>query len=157
MGKATRATAALQRAGIRHLLHPYTPSDDADTYGEAVAAALGVDPSRLFKTLVAVVDANPVVAIVPASQRLSLKALARAAGGKRADMADTASAERITGYVVGGISPFGQKKRLPVHIDETALGFETVFVSAGMRGLQVEVAPAAFEEMLSVTFSPLTE
>ena len=107
----TPALALLRRRRIEHTVHTYQLDSDGDSYGEAVAAELGVDPRRLFKTLVAVVDGDPVVAIVPVSGRLSLKSLARAAHGKRASMADPADAERWTGYVTGGISPFGQKRR----------------------------------------------
>ena len=138
----TPALAYLHRQKINHVVHTYELSGDADSYGQAVAAELGVDPGRLFKTLVAVVDTQPVVAIVPVSGRLSLKALAKAAHGKRASMADPADAERWTGYVTGGISPFGQKKRMPVFIDDTVTECDTVFASGGQRGLQIEVAPA---------------
>jgi Cys-tRNA(Pro)/Cys-tRNA(Cys) deacylase len=139
----TPATEALKRAGVAFTAHEYAPVAEAEgTYGEAVAAALGIDPARVFKTLVTVVDQRPTVAVVPVSSHLSLKALARAQGAKRADMAVPAEAERMTGYVVGGISPFGQKRRLPVVVDRSLLGPATVFVSGGRRGLQVEVAPA---------------
>lgn len=139
---STPGIQALARAKVPYEVHPYDVDvGDDETYGEAVAAAVGVPPERLFKTLVAEVDGDPVVAIVPVDGRLSLKALARAAGGKRASMADPADAERLTGYVTGGISPFGQRRRLPAFVDRSIGGFETVFVSAGRRGLQVEVAP----------------
>ena len=139
---ATPATAALQRAGVAFTPHEYGPVEEAEgTYGEAIAAVLGVDPPRVFKTLVAVADGQPVVAVVPVSGLLSMKALAQARGAKRAEMAAPADAERLTGYVIGGISPFGQKRRLPVVVDRTLLSHATVFVSGGRRGLQVEVAP----------------
>ena len=109
--------------------------------GRRWPTALGVSRDRLFKTLVALVDDRPVVGIVPVSGRLSLKALARVAGGKRAVMAETADAERLTGYVVGGISPFGQTRRLATFIDEGILGHPTIFVSGGRRGLQLELTP----------------
>lgn len=138
----TPGTNALHRAGVAYTLHAYAvPEQHEGHYGEAVAAALGVDPARLLKTLLARVDGELVVAVVPVAGRLDLKALARAAGGKRAAMAEVADAERATGYVHGGISPFGQRRRLPTFVDRTALLFETVYVSAGRRGLQVEVAP----------------
>jgi Cys-tRNA(Pro)/Cys-tRNA(Cys) deacylase len=147
MAKSTRATQALERAGVGFSLHAYEADRAEPTYGESVAAALGVDPDRVFKTLVAIVDGAPVVGIVPVSGHLSLKKLARAAGGKHATMADPADAERLTGYVVGGISPLGQRRRLSTYVDETATIHGTVFVSAGQRGLQVELAP---EHLLTV-------
>ena len=154
----TRAITALEHAGVDHVVHPYElwAVAESETYGEAVAAALGVEGDRLFKTLVAEVDGAPCVAIVPVSERLSTKSLARAAGGKRAEMADPAVAERLTGYVTGGISPFGQKRRLPVFVDEAVTLFSTVYVSAGRRGLQVEVAPEALIEVLGATVADLT-
>lgn len=152
----TPALAYLRRQKVDHEVHPYELSGDVDSYGEAVAAELGVDPDRLFKTLVAVVDSEPVVAIVPVSGRLSLKALARAAHGKRATMADPADAERWTGYVTGGISPFGQKRRMPVFIDDSVTGFETVFTSGGQRGIQVAVRPDDLVDHLDATLAPLS-
>ncbi len=151
----TPALAYLLRQNVDHGVHTYELSGDADSYGEAVAAELGVDPDRLFKTLVAVVDAAPVVAIVPASARLSLKALAKAAHGKRAVMADPADAERWTGYVTGGISPFGRKRRMPVFVDETMMTFETVYASGGQRGIQIEVRPADLVDHLDAVLAPL--
>ncbi|MFL6056066.1 MAG: Cys-tRNA(Pro) deacylase [Actinoallomurus sp.] len=124
------------------MLHPYEVDPDADSYGEAAADALGVPHDRLFKTLVAEVDGDLTVAVVPVSSSLDLKALAAAAGGKRAAMADPAHAERVTGYVRGGISPLGQRRRLPTVVDSSASGFPTIYVSAGRRGLQIELAPA---------------
>ncbi len=138
----TPATVAATKAGIGFTLHPYEVSAAAESYGEAAAKALGVPPERLFKTLLAEVDGNLTVGVVPVSGRLDLKALAAAVGGKRARMAEPADAERATGYVVGGISPLGQRRRLPVVVDESASGFPTVYVSAGRRGLQIELAPA---------------
>lgn len=140
--KGTPATVAATRAKIEFRLHPYEVDASAESYGEAAAAALGVAPERLFKTLVAEVDGRLTVGVVPVSGSLDLKALAAAVGGKRAQMAAPADAERATGYVVGGISPLGQRKRLPMVIDESASGFPTVYVSAGRRGLQIELAPA---------------
>jgi Cys-tRNA(Pro)/Cys-tRNA(Cys) deacylase len=141
-GKGTPATVSATRAGIDFTLHPYEVDPDADSYGEAAADALGVPHDRLFKTLVAEVDGDLTVAVVPVSSSLGLKALAAAAGGKRAAMADPAHAERVTGYVRGGISPLGQRKRLPTVVDSSASGFPTIYVSAGRRGLQIELAPA---------------
>lgn len=123
-------------------MHPYDHDSSAPSFGLEAARALGVVPNRVFKTLLADVDEELVVAVVPVSGSLDLKALARAAAGKRAVMAATSQAERATGYVVGGISPFGQRKRLPTFVDESVFGYPTVYVSAGRRGLDVEIAPA---------------
>jgi Cys-tRNA(Pro)/Cys-tRNA(Cys) deacylase len=132
----------LAKQKVAHTLHPYDVDADTPNYGFEVAAALGQDPKRVFKTLVAEVDGSLTVAVVPVVGELDLKALAAAAGGKRAAMADKALAERTTGYVRGGISPLGQRKALPTVIDESATTFDTIFVSAGRRGLQVQLAPA---------------
>ncbi|MGY1711028.1 Cys-tRNA(Pro) deacylase [Geodermatophilus sp. SYSU D00758] len=140
---ATPAVRALEKARVEHTLHPYDPEHPAEQgHGEAAVAALGADPRQVFKTLVTRVDGVLTVAVVPVSGSLDLKALAAAAGGRRAVMAEPADAERTTGYVLGGISPLGQRKALPTVVDESALGFPTVMVSAGKRGLQVELAPA---------------
>jgi Cys-tRNA(Pro)/Cys-tRNA(Cys) deacylase len=148
MGTTTRqrtgtpATVVLERAGVPFTMHPYHHDSSAPSFGLEAARALGVVPTRVFKTLLAEVDDELVVAVVPVSGSLDLKSLARAASGKRAVMAATSQAERATGYVVGGISPFGQRRRLPTIVDESAYGFPTVFVSAGRRGLDVEITPA---------------
>ena len=145
----TPAITALERSGVEFAEHSYEVVDPrGETFGAAVADALGVERSRVFKTLVARVDGDPVVAIVPVTGTLSTKALAGARGAKRAAMADPGDAERLTGYVVGGISPFGRRRRLPVVADRSVLEHDTVFVSAGRRGLQVEVAPA---DLLALT------
>jgi Cys-tRNA(Pro)/Cys-tRNA(Cys) deacylase len=141
-GRGTTATIALERARIPFTVHEYVHDPRHDSYGMEASAALGVAPDRVFKTLIAEVDGKLVVAVVPVVGELDLKALAAAAGGKRAAMADVAAAERATGYVAGGISPLGQRKRLPVVIDESALGYSTMFCSAGRRGLEIELAPA---------------
>jgi Cys-tRNA(Pro)/Cys-tRNA(Cys) deacylase len=141
-GKGTPATVAATRAGVTFTLHPYEAAAGEESYGEAAADALGVPHDRLFKTLVTEVDGDLTVAVVPVSATLDLKALAGAVGGKRAAMADPAQAERVTGYVRGGISPLGQRKSLPTVVDESASGFPTIYVSAGRRGLQIELAPA---------------
>ncbi|GAA0717493.1 Cys-tRNA(Pro) deacylase [Dactylosporangium roseum] len=146
--KGTPATALLTRAKIAFTPHTYEVDPRAASYGEAAAAALGVDPARLFKTLVTTVDGKLTVGVVPVSSSLDLKALAAAVGGKRAAMAEPAAAERATGYVTGGISPVGQRSRLPIVIDSSASTFATVFVSGGRRGLQIELAPA---DLLTVT------
>lgn len=142
---ATPATTALARAGVEHAVHPYAHDPAvaaADGFGLEAAAALGVPPERVLKTLVADVDGHLVVAVVPVTGRLDLKALAAALGGKRAAMAEPAAAERATGCVVGGISPLGQRRRLPTVVDASATEHPTVLVSAGRRGLDVELAPA---------------
>jgi Cys-tRNA(Pro)/Cys-tRNA(Cys) deacylase len=141
-GKGTPATVAADRAGIAFTLHPYEADPDADSYGEAAAEALGIPHDQIFKTLVAEVDGALTVAVVPVAATLDLKALATAAGGKKAQMADPHSAERATGYVLGGISPLGQRRRLPTLIDASVSGLTTVYVSAGRRGLQIELSPA---------------
>ena len=137
----TRAVDYLQQSGVEFVVHEYEVGEIDATYGGSVADGLGVSRDRLFKTLVALVDDRPVVGIVPVSGRLSLKALARASGGKRAVMAEPAAAERLTGYVVGGISPFRQTRSLPIIVDEGVLAHPTIFVSGGRRGLQLEMAP----------------
>jgi Cys-tRNA(Pro)/Cys-tRNA(Cys) deacylase len=138
----TPATTTVAKAGVEFTLHPYEADPAAESYGEAAADALGVPYERIFKTLVAEVDGRLTVAVVPVAGTLDLKALAAAVGGKRASMADPATAERATGYVLGGISPLGQRRRLPTVVDSSAEGFATLYVSAGRRGLQIEIAPA---------------
>lgn len=138
----TPATVALAKAGIAYTAHAYEHDAAEHDFGGEAARELGIAPERVFKTLLAEVDGALAVAIVPVSGMLDLKALAAARGGKRAQMADPAVAEKKTGYVVGGISPIGQRTRLPTVIDESALDFETVFVSGGRRGLDLELAPA---------------
>ncbi|MEU1239515.1 Cys-tRNA(Pro) deacylase [Micromonospora parva] len=141
-GQGTPATALLVKRGIAHRTHPYRVSPDAPNYGALVAAALGVAPERVFKSLVTAVDGALTVAVVPVTGELDLKALAAAVGGKRAVLAERAVAERATGYVRGGISPLGQRRRLPTVLDESALQLPTIYVSAGRRGLQLELAAA---------------
>jgi Cys-tRNA(Pro)/Cys-tRNA(Cys) deacylase len=157
MAKMTRGVQVLERAGVDFSLHPYEVDAEAGTYGEAVADTLGVAATRLYKTLLAAVDGDPVVAIVPVSSRLGLKALARAVGGKKAELVAPADAERLTGYVTGGISPFGQKRRLPVYVDESVGSHPTIFCSAGQRGLQVELAPSDLLGLLEASLAPLAE
>lgn len=141
-GKATPATLLLSSEGVPHAVHTYEPPHEGASYGEAVAAALGVEPERMLKTLLAAVDGRLSCGVVPVGGELDLKALAGALGGKRAAMAEPAVAERSSGYVVGGISPLGQRTRLPTVVDETVELFDTVVVSGGRRGLSVELAPA---------------
>jgi len=138
----TPATLALDRAGVGYRLHPYDHDPRAASYGLEAATALGADPARVFKTLLASLDGSLVVGIVPVSGQLDLKALARALGGSKAVMAEVSAAERVTGYVAGGISPVGQKRRLRTVLDAAALDHVTIFVSAGRRGLDLELAPA---------------
>lgn len=147
--KATPAMQAAARAGVTVVPHEYEVDHTVADYGVAVAAAIGHEPDRVFKTLVVEVDgAFLAVGVVPVTARLDLKALAAAVGGRRAEMADPAKAERSSGYVVGGISPLGQKKQLPTVIDETVELYDTVFVSGGKRGLQIEITPA---DLLALT------
>jgi len=145
MKGATPAMVMLERSGIEFAVHTFD-HDLVDSqelgYGRAAAHALGVEESRVFKTLLAQSEKSAVVAIVPVSAQLSLKALALVLGVKRCEMVPANDAQRITGYVVGGISPFGQKKKLFTVIDESALDLSTIFVSGGRRGLNIEVAPA---------------
>jgi Cys-tRNA(Pro)/Cys-tRNA(Cys) deacylase len=154
-GHGTPATALLRRQQVPHTLHEYQVDPAAGGYGTAAAAALGVDPGRVFKTLVATVDGRLVVGVVPVAATLDLKALAAAAGGKRAAMAEPAAAERATGYVTGGISPLGQRSRLPSIVDSTAPDWPTVYVSAGRRGLQVELAPADLVRLAGARVAPI--
>jgi Cys-tRNA(Pro)/Cys-tRNA(Cys) deacylase len=137
----TPAILAARRAKVPFEVHEYEHDPGAPSYGREAAGKLGVDPARVFKTLVASVDGALVVALVPVEGSLDLKALASAVGGKRASMAEVTDAERATGYVAGGISPLGQRRSLRTVIDETALGFDRVFVSAGRRGLEIELSP----------------
>jgi Cys-tRNA(Pro)/Cys-tRNA(Cys) deacylase len=138
---ATPATTALTRAGIAFRVHLYQHDPAAMSFGLEAAQALGVSAERVFKTLLADVDGTLVVAVVPVVGSLDLKALATARGGKRAGMAASAAAERATGYVIGGISPLGQRRKLPTVVDLSATGFDTVYVSAGRRGLDLELSP----------------
>lgn len=147
----TPATVALTRAGIDFTLHPYEHDPRAQSYGLEAAEALGVEPERVFKTLMASLDGKLVVGIVPVTGQLDLKALARALGGSKAQMADVAAAERATGYVAGGISPVGQKRPHPTVLDESAAAYETVYVSGGRRGLDLELSPADLTAITDAT------
>jgi Cys-tRNA(Pro)/Cys-tRNA(Cys) deacylase len=155
-GKGTPATVLLTAQRVAHALHPYDVSPEAPNYGALVADALGVAPERLFKTLVTEVDGALTVAVVPVSGELDLKALAAAAGGKRATMADRAAAERSSGYVRGGISPLGQRKRLPTVVDDSALALDLMYVSAGRRGLQLSLAPADLIRLTGATTAAIS-
>ncbi len=141
MSKTTRATQALARAGVSFTVHTYDYDPDADRVGIQAAEALGEDPGRVLKTLMAEVDGKPVCGIVPSDLEVSMKKLASAFRGKSANMMKPADAERLTGFVVGGISPFGQKKPVPVAIEEAALVHDQVYMNGGQRGLQVRLAP----------------
>jgi Cys-tRNA(Pro)/Cys-tRNA(Cys) deacylase len=143
MPKSTPATLALRKLGIAFKLHTYVYDSNAHNGGIGLQAAeaLGVEPSRMLKTLMAEVDGQPVCVVVPSDCEVNMKKLAAALGGKSANMMRPADAERITGYHVGGISPFGQKKRVPVAIEQAALSNLTVFVNGGQRGLQIELDP----------------
>ncbi|NSC21163.1 Cys-tRNA(Pro) deacylase [Streptomyces albus subsp. chlorinus] len=154
-GSATPATVAATEAGIAFETHAYTHDPAAASYGEEAAEALGVPPERVFKTLVAEVDGALTVAVVPVSASLDLKALAAAREGKRAVMADPAAAERATGYVRGGISPLGQRKRLPTVLDSSAEEHATICVSAGRRGLEIELAPKDLAELTGAVLAPV--
>lgn len=144
----TPATVALVRAGVPFTPRAYEHDPRAAAFGLEAAEKLGVEPERVYKTLLVTVDGGLAVGIVPVAEQLDLKALAHAVGGKRAEMADPAVAERKTGYVVGGISPIGQKTALPTVLDESAIVFETILVSGGRRGLDLELAP---DDLVAVT------
>ncbi|MFI8964567.1 Cys-tRNA(Pro) deacylase [Streptomyces sp. NPDC053493] len=154
-GGGTPATVALTAAGTAYTLHAYEHDPATPSYGEEAAEALGVTPDRVFKTLVADVDGELTVAVVPVAGQLDLKALASAVGGKRAAMADPAAAERTTGYVRGGISPLGQRKRLRTVLDSSAASHETICISAGRRGLEVELAPADLAALTDAVLAPI--
>ncbi|MFE4369975.1 Cys-tRNA(Pro) deacylase [Streptomyces sp. NPDC056835] len=151
----TPATVALTAAGTPYTLHAYAHDPASPSYGEEAAEALGVSPDRVFKTLVADVDGELTVAVVPVAGSLDLKALAAAVGGKRASMADPVTAERTTGYVRGGISPLGQRKRLRTVVDASAEAHVTICVSAGRRGLEVELSPADLASLTSAVVAPI--
>lgn len=152
----TPATALLTARNVPFTTHSYEVSPHAPNYGALVAEALGVDPERLFKTLIAEVDGALTVAVVPVTGELDLKALAAAAGGKRAALAERTVAERSSGYVRGGISPLGQRKPLPTVVDDSAPGLDVIYVSGGRRGLQVALAPADLIRLTSATVAPLS-
>jgi Cys-tRNA(Pro)/Cys-tRNA(Cys) deacylase len=166
--KGTPALEVVRRAGIEHRVHEYEieapdarraragrASTEPATYGEVAAVALGVAPDRVFKTLVALVDGTLAAAIVPVDAELDLKRFAAARGGRRAEIAPPADAERATGYVIGGISPLGQRRQLPSILDASAADHATIFVSAGRRGLQLELAPTALAELAGASMVPI--
>jgi Cys-tRNA(Pro)/Cys-tRNA(Cys) deacylase len=151
----TPATVALTAAGTAYTVHAYEHDPAHPSYGEEAAQAMGVSPDRVFKTLVAEVDGDLTVAVVPVAGTLNLKALATAVSGKRAVMADPAAAERTTGYVRGGISPLGQRKKLRTVLDDSASAHATICVSAGRRGLEVELSPADLATLTAAVLAPI--
>ena len=156
MARGTPATVVLEKAGVAFILHEYDYDPDADSIGMQAAQALGVDPARLLKTLMAKAGSETVCVLAPSDREVSLKKLATAAGSKDAAMLKPADAERITGYRVGGISPFGQKKRVNVFIEESAMKHATVIFNGGRRGLQIELPPAELVRLLGAKPAPLT-
>lgn len=152
---STPATAALSRLGLPFQTHTYAHDPSAQSYGLEAAEATGVPAERVFKTLLVDTGRGLAVGVVPVSGSLDLKAIAAALGVKKAAMADPAAAQRSTGYVVGGISPIGQRKALPTVIDSSAQDFETVFVSGGKRGFEIEIAPADLAAATRGTFAPI--
>lgn len=155
MSKTTRATQALAKAGIAFTVHSYDYDPDAERVGLQAAEALGEDPSRVFKTLMAEVDGKPVCCIVPSDREVSMKKLAAAFNGKSASMMKPADAERLTGYHVGGISPFGPRKTVPTAIEEAALAEGLVFINGGQRGLQLRLTPKDAQAALRAIAAPL--
>ncbi|MBF5055804.1 protein ybaK [Alcanivorax sp. 521-1] len=151
----TPAVKAAEKAGVDFQLHAYEHDPQAESYGREAAECLGLAPERVFKTLLAEVDGKVQVAMVPVDHSLDLKALARAVGGKKAAMVDGPRAERLTGYVLGGISPLGQKKRLPLWLDESAHRHPSLYMSAGRRGLEIEMAPADLLALTGGRLAPL--
>lgn len=155
MSKATRATRLLEQAKVAFTLHTYDYDPDADSIGLQAAQALGEPPHRVLKTLMALVDGKPACVIVPSDREVSMKKLAAALGGKAAQMMKPAEAERVSGYKVGGISPFAQMKRVPVAIEEQALAHDLVYLNGGQRGLQVRLAPRDAATLLQAIAAPL--
>ena len=154
----TPAIALLRKKKVAHAVYEYEHDPSAESYGLEAAEKLGIDPARMFKTLVVKLDKGTLaVGIVPVSSLLNLKRMAKACSAKKAAMAQPAEVERATGYVLGGVSPLGQKKRLPTVIDETAENFETVYVSAGKRGMDVELAPADLVGLLGARLADLAD
>ena len=153
--QGTPATALLAQAGVEFTVHAYDHDPAAASYGKEAADVLGVAPERVFKTLVADVDGTLTVAVVPVAGSLDLKALATAVGGKRAAMADPAAVTRTTGYVLGGVSPLGQRKKLPTVVDVSALDHATMLCSAGKRGLEIELAPDDLVRLTGAVTAPI--
>jgi len=151
MTRTTRATLALQQAGVSFTVHSYEYDPNAERIGLQAAEAMGADPSCVLKTLMVLVDNKPACVILPSDQEVNLKKLASALGGKAAQMMKPTDAERITGYHVGGISPFGQKKRVPTVLEQSAFNHTSVFINGGQRGLQVKLDPRAAASVLEAT------
>ena len=151
----TPAVTIAARAGIDYEVHRYDHDPESPSYGQEAAQALGQPPERVFKTLVVCVDERFVVAVVPVSGEVDLKALAAAVGGRKAVMAHPSEAERATGYIIGGISPLGQKRKLTVVVDRTANSWTTIFVSAGRRGLEIELAPVDLVRLAGARVAPV--
>lgn len=147
---------AAKKAKISHRIHQYEHDSAAESFGTEAAEKIGADPSRVFKTLVVAIDGKDLaVGVVPVDSMLSMKLVAKAAGGKKAMMADKQDVQRSTGYVLGGVSPLGQKKRLRTFIDDSARSFDTIFVSAGRRGLEIELSPEDLAKLTAARFAPL--
>ena len=155
MASTTRATQALTAAKIAFTVHHYDYDPTAERIGLQAAEALGEQPQRVLKTLMALVDGKPVCVVVPSDKEVSMKKLAAAFKGKKAEMMPPADAERVTGYHVGGISPFGQKRQAPTAIEESALGEDLVYINGGQRGLQVRLAPSDAQRALKAVAAPL--
>ncbi len=156
MSKATRATKVLEQAGVEFSVHAYDYDPDADKIGMAAAEALGEAPQRVLKTLIALVDGKPVCVVLRSDREVSMKKLAAAMGGKAAEMMKPAEAERISGYKIGGVSPFGQTRRLRTAIDAEALVEPYVFVNGGQRGLQARLSPQDVARLLDAVVAPIT-
>jgi Cys-tRNA(Pro)/Cys-tRNA(Cys) deacylase len=155
MSKATRATKALEQAGIAFTVHTYDYDPDASRIGMQAAEALGEEPARVLKTLMALVDGKPVCVVVPSDREVSMKKLAAAFGGKSAEMMKPADAERVTGYKTGGISPFGQMRKVPAAVEEQALAQGLVYVNGGQRGLQVRLEAQDLAGALNAVVAPV--
>ncbi|MFD4366325.1 Cys-tRNA(Pro) deacylase [Rhodococcus sp. NPDC058521] len=160
-GSATPATTALRKAGIEHCVHAYEHDPNADSYGTEAVDALGADleitPMQVFKTLVVELDTGALaVAVLPVPRSLSLKSAASALGARKATMADPRRVERTTGYVLGGVSPLGQRKRLPTVLDESARALDRILCSAGRRGLEIEMSPTDLADLTAATIAPIT-
>ncbi len=155
----TPAIKLAKKSGIEFKLHEYLHDPTSQSYGEEAAKLLGLNPAQVFKTLLVSLNSQPnnlAVAVIPVSHQLSLKAIAKSLNAKKAEMADPKLAEKTTGYIVGGISPLGQKKRLPTVIDQSAEGFSSINVSAGKRGLEIELSPQDLVQLTHAHFAYLT-
>ncbi len=156
MSHTTQGTLLLNQLGIAFELHPYDYDPDAPRIGLQAAEALGIEPSQMFKTLMAEVDGKPVCVVVPSDNEVSMKKLAATFGGKSAAMMKAPDAERLTGYKVGGIGPFGQRRKVPTALDETAELFDRIYINAGQRGLLLSLAPADAVRAAEMKLADLT-